>query len=174
MNRNDVNAMLLEYAQKDYSELVSIAKNSINTLYPVFVEISTPDNSKTSDDELKQKAQDLLFAFVIMGYSLDNELGKVELHFLRDIVAGTPLDDYMTKDWEFDWNDAEDDLVRDLNGIVASITKDPGLDEDIDALFDAINVDAFQEPVIKLMVAICAVDKNISIDEIKYLHRLID
>ena len=174
MDRNEVNEMLLEYAKMDYSELVDIAKDSIDALYPIFEELFAPDEDDAQDAEATLSPEEAILAFIFLAHSMDNEIGKVEVDFLHDIVADTSLDEYLQKELDIDWDDTEEYLIEDFQDIADTFREGTDLLESLDEIFDEVDLDIFQIPMIRLLVAICAVDKNISIDEIRFVQKLID
>ena len=148
MSNNPLDELLQAFVNADYEELVDVAKESIQVVYP-YLEKVFKDEDVSEDFSAK-----VLLHFIYTTFAADGEFTELEYKFYRDLT-GTSASYADVKSSMADF-EGEDDAAL------------------ADQLFDEIVDDNdARAALLKLCLAICAVDETISAAEVKFIVRLL-
>ena len=146
---NALRELMQAFVNADYADLVDIANEALETAFPALTKIFV------ESDEDKALPGQALLHFIATTLAVDGNFTELEYKFYRDIVGDT-------------------DSYEDVRAFVANYA-DGKHAELADKLFDFVATDTdLKAALLKLSLAICAVDQTISVDEKNFICRLVD
>ena len=142
--------LMQAFVNAEYSQLVTIAKGALATAYPYIAKICA--ESDADDENLASK---VFLHFIGTTLAADGYYTELENKFFCDITGDTD---------SYEANKAY--VAQYANSDSQSIA---------DKLFDeVVNDDNARVALLHLCLAICAIDETISVEEVKFIQKLID